>query len=207
MTGRSAARISRAASRARPGSGGCGARKPGRSTASGQYHSIVWLAMSLGTSTRTGPGRPVVATWNASRTTIGMSEAFWISQLCLVTGIVMPVVSHSWKASVPMADSGTWPVTTTSGIESSMASQSGVTMLVAGALLVADQDVADARLEERVVDGQDGPAGEAEHDLRPFHLQAPDERLGAGHLHGPDPFVGPVRVRAMNPGGTGVSPG
>jgi hypothetical protein len=92
--------------------------------------------MSFGMSTRTGPGRPVVATWNASRMTVGMSEALWISQLCLVTGIVIPVVSHSWKASVPIADSGTCPVTTTRGMESSMASHSGVTMLVAAGPLV-----------------------------------------------------------------------
>ncbi len=84
--------------------------------------------------------------------------------------MVMPVVSHSWKASVPMADVATWPVMATSGIESMKASHSGVTMLVApgplvtmrhagtargvgvalghvaGALLVADEDVADRRL-------------------------------------------------------------
>ena len=74
--------------------------------------------MSLGRSMSTGPGRPVVATWNASFTTRGMSWASVISQLCLVTGIVMPVVSHSWKASVPMAVDGTWPVITTIGVES-----------------------------------------------------------------------------------------
>ena len=84
----------------------------------------------------TGPGRPVVATWNASRTTRGMSWASLISQLCLVTGMVMPVVSHSWNASVPMEAVDTWPVITTMGIESMYASQSGVTMLVAAGPLV-----------------------------------------------------------------------
>ena len=74
--------------------------------------------MSLGMSMSTGPGRPVVAMWNASRTMRGMSAASVTSQLCLVTDMVMPVVSHSWKASVPMAPSGTWPVITTIGIES-----------------------------------------------------------------------------------------
>ena len=54
----------------------------------------------------TGPGRPVVATWNASRTTRGMSCASVISQLCLVTGIVMPTVSASWNASVPITEYG-----------------------------------------------------------------------------------------------------
>src|SRR5947209_11155413 len=91
---------------------------PGRSTVSGQYQSIGALAMSLGRSTSTGPGRPVVATWKASLTTLGMSWASVISQLCLVTGMVMPVVSHSWKASVPMAVDGTCPVITTMGVES-----------------------------------------------------------------------------------------
>ncbi len=41
-----------------------------------------------------------------------------MSQLCFVTPIVMPVVSASWKASVPMAEVATWPVTHTRGIES-----------------------------------------------------------------------------------------
>jgi hypothetical protein len=48
----------------------------------------------------------------------------------------MPVVSHSWNASVPIAASGTCPVMTTSGTESRYASHSGVTMLVAAGPLV-----------------------------------------------------------------------
>ena len=64
----------------------------------------------------TGPGRPVVATWKASRTTRGISDASVISQLCLVIGMVMPTVSASWKASVPITEYGTWPVMTTSGM-------------------------------------------------------------------------------------------
>ena len=84
----------------------------------------------------TGPGRPVVATWNASRTTRGMSCASLINQLCFVTGIVMPTVSASWNASVPITEYATWPVITTIGIESMYASHSGVTMLVAAGPLV-----------------------------------------------------------------------
>ena len=57
----------------------------------------------MGTSTSTGPGRPVVAMWNASRMARGMSSALITSSLCLVTERVMPTVSHSWKASVPIA--------------------------------------------------------------------------------------------------------
>ena len=131
-----------------------------------------------------------------------------MSQLCLVMSMVTPVMGHSWKASVPMAVVATWPVMTTMGIESIMASASGVTMLVApgparhhghagpardvgvalghvpGPLLVAHQDVADRRVEDGVVDGQDGPAGEAEDDLHVLHLEALDEGLGPGQLHG-----------------------
>ena len=40
------------------------------------------------------------------------------SQLCLVMPMVTPVMSHSWKASVPIEPVATWPETTTSGIES-----------------------------------------------------------------------------------------
>ncbi len=61
-------------------------------------------------SMSTGPGRPVVATWKASRTTRGMSAASVMSQLCLVIGIVMPTVSASWNASVPITAYGTCPV-------------------------------------------------------------------------------------------------
>ncbi len=43
----------------------------------------------------------------------------------------MPTVSHSWNASEPIRCVGTWPVMTTSGIESSSASVSPVTALVA----------------------------------------------------------------------------
>ena len=72
----------------------------------------------MGTSTSTGPGRPVVAMWNAWRMASGRSSAVMTSSLCFVTDRVMPTVSHSWKASVPIAVVGTWPVMATSGIES-----------------------------------------------------------------------------------------
>ena len=56
--------------------------------------------------------------WNASRIARGMSSAFMTSSLCFVTERVMPTVSHSWNASVPIAAVGTWPVIATIGIES-----------------------------------------------------------------------------------------
>jgi len=49
---------------------------------------------------------------------------------------VIPTVSHSWNASVPIAEVGTWPVIATIGTESMKASQSGVTRLVAAGPLV-----------------------------------------------------------------------
>jgi hypothetical protein len=53
---------------------------------------------------------------------------------------------------------------------------------VAGALLVADEDVADRRLEQRVVGRQDAAAGKPEHDLHRFLLERFDEGLGAGEF-------------------------
>jgi len=50
-------------------------------------------------------------------------------------------------------------------------------------LLVADQDVPDRRVDDRVVDGEDGAAGKAEHDLHLLHLQALDQRLCSCEFH------------------------
>ena len=46
-------------------------------------------------------------------------------------GIVMPRMSASWKASVPIDLELTWPVIATMGTESMCASAIGVTRLVA----------------------------------------------------------------------------
>ena len=53
---------------------------------------------------------------------------------------------------------------------------------VRGALLVANEDVADRRLEHRVVRGHDRPAGVAEDDLDPFASERLPENLCAGAL-------------------------
>ena len=82
-------------------------------------------------STRTGPGRPVRATWNAALIACGISSTSWMSQECFTIGIVTPTMSHSWKASVPIRCVRTWPVMQTSGVESIQASAIGVTRLVA----------------------------------------------------------------------------
>ncbi len=54
-------------------------------------------------------------------------------------GMVMPRMSASWNASVPIAAAPTCPVTATMGTESMWASASGVTRLVAPGPLVAMQ--------------------------------------------------------------------
>ena len=54
---------------------------------------------------------------------------------------------------------------------------------VARSLLVANEDVPDGRVDDRVVHGQDGAAGEAEHDLHLLHLQALDQRLCSCEFH------------------------
>ena len=69
--------------------------------------------------------------WNASLTMRGMSSARSTSHECLTTGMVMPWMSASWKASVPIRWVGTWPVMHTIGVESRYASAMGVTRLVA----------------------------------------------------------------------------
>ena len=121
----------------------------------------------------------------------------------------MPTVSHSWKASEPISEVGTWPVMQTSGIESISASCSGVTALVApgpevtsmhaglagragiafggmaGTLLVADQNVLTVvLLEQLVIDRQHRAAGIAEDVLDAVVLQRLDHHFGARSFRG-----------------------
>ena len=49
---------------------------------------------------------------------------------------------------------------------------------VTGPLLVSDQHVADLRVDDGVVDREDGAAGVTEDHLDPLHLEALDEGLG-----------------------------
>ena len=60
----------------------------------------------------------MVATWNASATAAGIRSTSVTSSLCLVIGSVMPVMSASWNASVPIRLVPTWPVIATIGTES-----------------------------------------------------------------------------------------
>ena len=54
-------------------------------------------------STRTAPGRPLSAIWNASAITFRDVGGGLHQELCLVMGIVIPEMSASWKPSVPMS--------------------------------------------------------------------------------------------------------
>ena len=97
----------------------------------GQENVAGAWSTSLGMSTSTGPGRPVAARWNASASTRGISSAVCTRKLCFVMGSVMPWMSASWKASVPIDGRATWPVIATIGTESMYASAIGVTRFVA----------------------------------------------------------------------------
>ena len=112
----------------------------------------------------------------------------------------MPVVSASWKASVPMSERATWPVMTTSGMPSMLAVARPVIVFVApgpevtgrarvavghvrAALLVAAEDEVELRLREAVEDVQHGAAGIAEEHLDARLLQRLHQRPRAGsHL-------------------------
>jgi hypothetical protein len=48
----------------------------------------------------------------------GISSGDCTRKLCFVIGRVMPWMSASWKASVPIAGRATWPVIATTGTES-----------------------------------------------------------------------------------------
>ena len=69
---------------------------------------------------------------------------------------------------------------------------------VARALLVAHEDVADRRVEDRVVDGEDGAARQAEHDLHTLELEALDEGLAPVELH--DVLFGWIREKHSDVG-------
>ena len=157
-------------------------------------------------STRTGPGRPVRATWKAFLIACGSSRTSWTSHECLTIGMVMPVASVSWNASVPIRFERTWPVMQTIGVESIHASAIGGDEVrraraggrhrdadpaggarvalghVPGALLVAGEHVAHGRpARDRVVGGQDRAAGDAEHDVDALRLERAQDRVGAEH--------------------------
>ena len=131
----------------------------------------------------------------------GCPAASVTSSLCLVTDRVMPMMSHSWNASVPIAAVGDLAGDDDHRDRVHVGVASGVTMLVAagpaghhghagatggvgvalghvpGTLLVAHEDVADRAVDDRVVHREDRAAGEAEDDLDALELEGADQRL------------------------------
>ena len=120
----------------------------------------------------------------------------------------MPTVSHSWKASWPMAGVGTWPEMITSGIgihvgrgdaghriggagagsDQRHAHFAGGTRIGIGGmhrrLLMAHQDMLKCiLLENRIVDVEHRAARVAENELDVFLLQAADDDFSAGQFH------------------------
>ena len=165
---------------------------------------------------RPAPGRAgrCAARWNASASTRGISSAVCTRKLCLVIGRVMPWMSASWKASVPIdgrghlagdrhhrhrvhvrvGDRGDQVRRARAGgghADADLAGGLGVAGGgVPGALLVADQDVPDRGVVERVVRRQDRAARDAEDDLDAERLERPHERAGAGDLAEPVSYRG-----------------
>ena len=86
---------------------------------------------------RTGPFLPEFAILKAWRMAGARSLTSLMMKLCLVMGIVMPVMSISWKESRPSMLRPTFPVMATTGTESMKAVAMPVTRLVAPGPLVA----------------------------------------------------------------------
>jgi hypothetical protein len=121
-----------------------GSASPGGSAVAGVSGSagaqvVSPVVTSFGRSTSVGPCRPVPAMANASPTaspTASGSVAKWFA---FVIGAVTPVVSVSWKASLPTRSVETCPVSATRGSESMSASAMPVTRFVAPGPEVARQ--------------------------------------------------------------------
>ena len=127
--------------------------------------------------------------------------------LCFVTGIVMPVMSASWNASLPttgrrdlagdgdhgdrvhlrVGERGDQVAAAGAGRghgDAHLAGRPRVSLGgVAGPLLVAAQHVPHAGVEQRVVGRQDRAAGDAEDDVDALALERLEQRLRAGDLH------------------------
>ena len=97
----------------------------------GQMYSNSSTCADRVISTKTGPGRPVLAMWKASVRRAGISRGSVTKKECLARGFEAPTTSASWKASVPIREAPTWPEMTTTGTESMFASAIAVRVFVA----------------------------------------------------------------------------
>ncbi len=93
--------------------------------------STLGMVTSFKKSMSTGPGRPLAATAKAWRMTAGMVAASRTRKVAFVMGMAMPVMSTSWKASLPSVASVTLQVRKTTGEESRYAVAMPVVRLVA----------------------------------------------------------------------------
>ena len=126
-------------------------------------------------------------------------------KLCLTIGIVMPIVSASWKPSVPSSSVRTCPVrnddrdrvhhrvadrrdevgragTARADRHADLAGRLRVALRgVAAARLVADEDVVDSSVVEGVVGGEVGAAGQAEYDINTLSLETFHQSVDCTH--------------------------
>ena len=133
-----------------------------------------------------------------------MSAVFRITKLCFTIGRVIPKMSTSWKASVPISGLATWPVIATIGTLSRNALAIPVTRLVAPGsrgreahaglagdpaigiggerrgLFMTDEDVLQARAGQRIIDRHDRAARIAEDVLDAFALERLDHQPRTG---------------------------
>src|SRR5277367_1597199 len=105
--------------------------KDGRVLVIGMAFLKILAVTSLGKSTSTGPGRPLVAISKASLIRFGRSATVLTITFHFVQALEIPITSASWNASLPIAVVGTCPQKTTIGLPSDKASCMGVTTLVA----------------------------------------------------------------------------
>ena len=98
----------------------------------------------------------------------------------MVIGSVMPVMSISWKASLPMSAPGTLPVMATMGIESSCAVAMPVTRLVAPGPLVPEADADPAAGAGVAVGRMGGSLLVADEDVAELGVVGPRRRRAAG---------------------------
>ena len=94
-------------------------------------YSAVSAVTFLVRSTRTGPGRPLLAMRNALRIVSARVFTSFTITLYFVIGIVTPAISTSWKESLPRREVPTLQVIATSGTESIFAVAMPVTRFVA----------------------------------------------------------------------------
>ncbi len=178
---------------------------PGKSTASGYTKSSSSTPTSLGMSTSTGPGRPVVAMWNAARMTVGQLTGAAHEEVVLRYGqrdardvrLLERVPADERPGHVARDGYQGNRVHKRRGQAGHQiggagarrgqadARAAGGARIAVGhvgrALLVPAQHRVQTRIVQRIVQVEHRPAGVPEDVLHAFGLQALDERLRTQH--------------------------